>query len=154
VAVEGPSADPTTVELTVHIEAGPATVFRYLVDPERMTRWMGVTALLEPRPGGRFEVDLTGRDVAVGEYVAIEPDRRVVFTWGWKGSDDVPPGSTTVEVVLEPDGDDTVLHFRHSGLPNPAAARSHTDGWCHYLERIAAAGSGRDPGPDPWVPAS
>jgi hypothetical protein len=30
----------------------------------------------------------------------------------------VPPGSTTVEITLTPDGDGTILRLRHLGLPN------------------------------------
>ena len=49
--------------------------------------WMGVAALLDPRPGGTFRVDANGRDVVIGEYVEVEPPHRVVFTWGFEGTE-------------------------------------------------------------------
>jgi hypothetical protein len=33
------------------------------------------------------------------------------------GDEEVPPGSSTVEVTLTPDGDATVLHLVHGDLP-------------------------------------
>ena len=139
------------VEVSVRVEATPATLFRYFVDPERMCRWKGVEAELDPRPGGIYRVNVTGRDVALGEYVELVPDERVVFTWGWEGNDGVPPGSTTIEITLTPDGDATIVRLRHYDLPTDEAAASHTEGWKHYLERLAIAGAGDDAGHDPYT---
>ena len=36
----------------VRIEAPPEVVFPYFTDPERMMSWMGIAAMLDPRPGG------------------------------------------------------------------------------------------------------
>jgi uncharacterized protein YndB with AHSA1/START domain len=138
----------SAVDLSIRIEARPDTVFRYFVDPERMCAWMGVSADVDPQPGGRYRVNVTGGDVALGEYVEIDPPERVVFTWGWEGSTSVPPGSSTIEVTLTPDGDATVVHLRHSGLPDEDARSSHQKGWSHYTARLAIAARGGDPGPD------
>ena len=68
-----------------------------------MLRWKGVSADLDPRPGGVYRVDMNGRDVAKGEYLEVVPHSRVVFTWGWEGEESaVPPGSTTVEITPLP----------------------------------------------------
>ena len=49
----------------------------------------------------------------VGEFVELDPPNHLVFTWGWEGDEDVPPGSSTVaspsgvsvtSTVLEPGG--------------------------------------------------
>ncbi len=138
----------THVEVSIRIEAPPATVFRYFIDPERMVEWIGVSADLEPHPGGRFQVNVTGIDVAAGEYLEVVAPERIVFTWGWEGSATIPPGSSTVEVTLTPDGDATLVHLRHSGLPGDAEP-DHRDGWTHYVSRLAVAAAGGDPGPDP-----
>jgi uncharacterized protein YndB with AHSA1/START domain len=106
--------------------------------------------MLDPRPGGIYSCNITGRDIARGEFVTVEAPRRVVFTFGWEGEGQfVPAGSSTVEITLTPDGDGTILHLRHSGLPAEAQG-SHAHGWAHYLARLVVAGEGRDPGPDPW----
>jgi uncharacterized protein YndB with AHSA1/START domain len=77
-----------------------------------------------------------------------------VFTWGWEaGGNDtkVAPSTSTVEVELVPNGDGTTLRFRHYGLPDEGAAQSHAHGWDHYLDRLAVAAGGGDPGRDPWL---
>ena len=68
------------VEREVRIAARPETIFPFFTDPAKMVRWKGVHATLDPRPGGIYRVDVTGRDVARGEYVEVVPYTRVVFT--------------------------------------------------------------------------
>ena len=138
------------VEVTTYIDASPAIVFSYFTDPERMCRWMGVTTQLDAREGGEFRIDVTNGDVAVGTYLEVVPPERVVLSWGWEGHATVPPGSSTVEVTLTPDGDGTFVRLRHSGLDVESAIR-HNAGWTHYLARLAIASSGGEPGPDPNV---
>jgi len=82
------------------------------------------------------------------DFVEIDPPSRLVYTWGWEGSDVVPPGSSTVEVTLEPDGDYTIVRLVHRGLPGADKVDLHTKGWEHYLSRLSIAASGGDPGPD------
>lgn len=137
------------IEKELRINARPETVFQYFTDPKKMLQWQGLKAELDPRPGGIYRVDMNDRDVARGEYLEIVPNKRIVFTWGWEGSH-VPPGSTTVEITLQLDGDGTIPRLRHTGLPEDQRDL-HAQGWAHYLERLAEAASGGDPGTDPWA---
>jgi uncharacterized protein YndB with AHSA1/START domain len=139
------------LEHEVYIAARPETVFAYFTDPDKMVMWKGIEATLDPLPGGIYRVSINGRDVARGEYVEVIPNSRVVFTWGWEGdASPVPPGSSTVEVSLVPEGDGTRVRLRHTGLPTEAR-EVHAGGWDHYLERLSGAAAGRPLGPDPWV---
>jgi len=61
----------------------------------------------------------------------------------------IPPGSTTVEVTLAPDGDGTHVRLVHRGLQTPEMREQHRQGWDHYVARLAVAAAGGDPGPDP-----
>lgn len=123
------------VVITQRIGAPPEAVFPYLVEPERMLRWMGTAVRLEPAPGGEFWLDMNGTDIAIGTFTEIDPPNRVVFTWGWEGSAEVPPGSTTVSINLTVDGTDTILELRHDGLPDDLRARHH-EGWNHFLPQL------------------
>jgi uncharacterized protein YndB with AHSA1/START domain len=145
------TAESFHAECDVRIEASPETVFEFFVVGEKMTLWKGVRAELDPRPGGIYRVEvIPGQAIAVGEYVEVSPPHRVVFTWGWEGDViPVPPGSSTVEITLTPDGDGTHLQLRHTGLPSQDQVTEHTNGWTHYLSRLAVASAGGDPGPDP-----
>ena len=144
--------DGHVVQLEVRIDARPDLVFRYLTEAERYARWQGVRAELDPRPGGIYRVNVTGRDIARGEYVEINPYSKVVFTWGWEGDNHpIPPGSSTVEVTFQPDGDGTLVRLRHYNLPTDEDRGRHAEGWDHYLPRLQAAATGTGAGPDPWT---
>ena len=54
------------VQREVRIDAPPSAVFGFLTQPEKMVRWMGVEATLDPRPGGIYRVDLTGDERVSG----------------------------------------------------------------------------------------
>jgi uncharacterized protein YndB with AHSA1/START domain len=119
---------------TVRIGASPADVFPYFIDPALLVQWIGEWADLHPEPGGRFALDI-GKTPVRGEYVEIEPPRRVVFTWGVAGKDSLPPGSTTVEIVLTADGPDTVVQLFHHDLP-AEEFDSHLAGWTAKLDQL------------------
>jgi uncharacterized protein YndB with AHSA1/START domain len=138
----------TEIEISLHIDASPSTVFRYFVDPQRMREWMGIAVDLDPRPGGVYRVEVTSGQIVLGVFLEVVPDERIVFSFGWEGNDGVPPASTTVEVVLSRHGDGTVVRLRHLGLPDDDALRQHGYGWEHYGARLAIAAMGGDPGPD------
>jgi uncharacterized protein YndB with AHSA1/START domain len=125
---------PEVLTATVRICAPPADVFPYFVDPALMIQWIGEWADLRPEPGGIFALDISKTPVR-GEYVEVEPPRRVVFTWGVAGKDSLPPGSTTVEVVLTADGPDTVVELFHHDLP-AEEFDSHLEGWRTMLDRL------------------
>jgi uncharacterized protein YndB with AHSA1/START domain len=148
-----PMAEPDLV-IERRIAASPATVFSFFTSPERWLRWQGVEAVVEPWPGGVFRMNVRGDGFAAGRFTEVVPGKRLVFTWGWEAADrGVPPGSTTVEIDLVPDGDGTVLRLVHRDLPGPAL-EAHRWGWDHYTARLASAAAGGDPGPDPALVVS
>jgi uncharacterized protein YndB with AHSA1/START domain len=144
------TTESISVEREIAIAASPETVWELLVDPESTTRWIGQTATFDLRPGGEYRVEGISGNVASGEFVEIDPPRRLVHTFGWEGKPDVPPGSSVVEYELIPSGEGTLLRFTHRNLPSNEAAESHAHGWEHYLGRLTAVSAGGDPGPDPW----
>jgi uncharacterized protein YndB with AHSA1/START domain len=131
------------------IDASREAVFAFFEEPDLWLRWQGVEATIEPRAGGTFRMNVRGDGYASGRFLEVRPPERLVFTWGWEGSDDVPPGSTTVEIDLRRDGTGTLVTLRHRDLPTPDAADQHRAGWTHYLDRLVVAARGGDPGPDP-----
>jgi uncharacterized protein YndB with AHSA1/START domain len=149
------TTETTSVEREIAIDATPETVWQFLVDVDKATRWMGETAAFDARPGGSYRVGVIPGHTAAGEFVELDPPRRLVYTWGWEpgkdGPNPVPPGTTTIEIELVPTGAGTTLRFSHTGLPSSEAAESHAHGWDHYLERLAIAARGDDPGADPWL---
>ena len=127
------AADP--VRASVLIAAPPEVVFEYFTNPDEMVLWMGQAARLDASPGGEFAVDVNGAAVR-GRYVHVEPPSRLVFTWGFAGSDVLPPGSSTVEVLLHAEGGATRVEIVHRGLP-AIEAESHAVGWPRFQQRLA-----------------
>lgn len=138
----------SAIRREIRVGAKPETIFALLTDPAKYVRWKGALAELDARPGGVYRVQFNSRDTARGAYVEVVPFRRVVFTWGWEGGGPVPPGSSTVEITLTPDGDGTIVRLVHRDLPEETRDK-HAQGWELYLNRLAIAAGGRDPGPDP-----
>jgi uncharacterized protein YndB with AHSA1/START domain len=137
------------IEKEILVDASAETVFSYFTDPQKMTRWMGLTASIDPTPGGVFRVDINGRDIMRGEFRQVDPPSSIIVTFGWEGEESsLPPGSSTVEFTFTPRGDQTLVRLRHFNLPE-GMIDSHTEGWTHYFDRLAIAAVGRDPGPDP-----
>ena len=145
------TTESVSVEREIAIAASPETVWELLVDPIQAIRWMGQEATFDVRPGGEYRVAVIPGHTASGQFVEVDRPRRLVHTWGWEGESGVPPGSSTVEYELIPNGEGTLLRFTHRDLPNAEAAESHGHGWDHYLERITIAAAGGDPGTDPWI---
>lgn len=145
---ERPSHDRSAaVSEEVLIEASPETVFEFFVHAAEMRKWMGGHATLDATPGGLFAVDIGGNH-ARGSFVEVRAAEKVVFTWGWEGSDEVPPGSSTVTFTLEATEQGTLLRMIHEGLPAGEDDR-HRHGWQHHLRRLTQAARGIDPGEDP-----
>ena len=141
------AGDDRALVLTQHVAAPPEAVFEFLVDPDKVLRWLGTAIDIDPRVGGRFWMDANGTDVASGVYEEVVRPERVVFTFGWEGSPHVAPGSTTVTISLVPaDDDSTLVTLRHDGLPG-GPEDQHGEGWRYFLGRLAVAGPGGDPGP-------
>jgi uncharacterized protein YndB with AHSA1/START domain len=134
----------------LHLPAPPAAVFALFTDPQKILGWIGSEARVEPHPGGLYLVNVTGARVARGSFREVVPVHRLAYSFGWDGSDAVPPGSSLIEIDLIERPGGTLLRFTHSGLPNAEECAGHAEGWTHYLGRLEVLAAGRDPGPDPW----
>jgi uncharacterized protein YndB with AHSA1/START domain len=155
--------------VATRIAARPATVYRWLTEPERFGRWMGAAqgkAKLDSRIGGALRVEFPpmggsgAATVVVGEVLELVPDERFAFTWGYESEGGpVPAGSTRVEVTLEPSEDGTLLVLRHSGLPDETQRQQHRGGWRLYASVLAAGaadeelGRARAQATDDWFAA-
>jgi uncharacterized protein YndB with AHSA1/START domain len=140
--------DEGAVVHQVVLSAPPAEVFGMFINPEQLVRWIGISADIEPRPGGLFRFEVMPGQFCEGRYEVVEPPRRLVFTWGWSDPTmGVPPGSSTVEVTLTPpegaDGRSTRLRLVHRVLPDDDRGRLlHDDGWARFLDHLVAVLAG------------
>jgi uncharacterized protein YndB with AHSA1/START domain len=128
------------VEIHRRLPAPIGEVFRWWTEPERLQEWMtpvgSVDAEVDLRVGGRLRIVMKddGRVIEhTGEYLEIDPPRRLVFTWVSPYTGNVP---SIVTVELRATGKDvTDLRLVHSQLPEEAA-RGHGGGWDRMLDRL------------------
>jgi uncharacterized protein YndB with AHSA1/START domain len=152
----GSTTERVAVERKVDIAASPETVWSFLVDPDKITRWWGTRAEFHPTSGEGWRVEIAGRNVARGEILEADPPRRLVYTFGWEAGGNglpelLPSGSSVVEFDLIPTATGTTVRLVHREIPGGELASSHAAGWQHYLGRLAIAAVDGDPGPDPWA---
>jgi uncharacterized protein YndB with AHSA1/START domain len=126
-----------SLERTVFIAAGRSTVFRFFTDSERFAAWWGAGSRIDARPGGAVHIRFANGIVVTGEVVEVEPDRRIVFTYGYEGEGKpIPPGGSLVTVTLAEEARGTRLHLRHD-LPSASARDEHVQGWRYQLALFA-----------------
>src|SRR5438105_7770469 len=119
--------------LVVHSEqqiaAPTAAVFALLTDPAKILRWMGTEAQLEPQPGGLYLVNVTGARFARGQFREVVPVHRLAYSFGWEGSEEVPPGSSLVEIdLIEQPPNGTLLRMTHTGRRSAERCDAHSEG--------------------------
>jgi uncharacterized protein YndB with AHSA1/START domain len=131
--------DMRTIEHAVLIAAPPETVWKYWTDPARLASWWGVATQLDTEPGGGCRIEMAEGPVMIGEFLELVPHERIVLSFGWEGNapgEPLAPGSTRVEVTLEPTAGGTQLTLRHHDMPESHAA-DHATGWDHFLAVLA-----------------
>jgi uncharacterized protein YndB with AHSA1/START domain len=133
---------------TVDIAAPPERVFHALTDPTELPRWWGSpetyqveSCTFDLRVGGKWESrghGADGKPFAVrGEYLEIDPPRRLVQTWSYDWDGGGAP--TTVAYSLDAIDGGTRVTVRHSGFgERHDACRSHGDGWQTVLSWFKA----------------
>lgn len=91
-------------------------VFDMFTDPRQLVRWIGISADLQPRPGGRFRFEVVPGQFCEGQYVIIDrPARLAAVTGGGEA------GSYLGE---EPAGRLTALRGRHDRTGSSWAGRA------------------------------
>jgi len=61
-----------TVQRELEIAAAPETVWEFLVDPVKATRWWGTRVEMDARPGGAYRIELNPGHIVRGEFVELE----------------------------------------------------------------------------------
>jgi uncharacterized protein YndB with AHSA1/START domain len=125
----------------IRTDGAPATLFALLTNARGLIRWLARDVKADPQPGGIFRLTDFGGLWIEGTYLEVTPLRMVVFTWG--GIEGLKIGQSTVEFILHPDGDSTLVQLRHFGL-SEAAVDAHSLCWKNWglpkLKRVGEAG--------------
>ena len=123
--------------IEAHLAAVPERVYAALTEADALTAWywpdsMSPQATSDPVVGGRFGLTTSSAGMAFsGEYVELEPPRRIVQTWRWAGDD----RSSRVTITLTPAGDGVDLVVVHDQL-DAETREKYRDGWASCLARL------------------
>src|SRR5215218_4374560 len=125
-----------SMEVTRHVRAPRAVVYRALLDPEAVARWRVPDGMscevheLDPREGGRFRISLTydapdaaGKtsahtDTYHGRFVTLVPDEQVVEVSEFEAEDAALRGTMSMTTTLTDAGGGTDVVIVHDGVPD------------------------------------
>ena len=114
------TTDSESYETTIEVGKPPRHVFECIID---VSKWWGGKDLKGSTRRLEDEFTITHGDVHYSRQRTVElvPDRKVVWLitesrLAWLESDQHEWTNTRLIFELAPDGDGTVLHFRHEGL--------------------------------------
>jgi uncharacterized protein YndB with AHSA1/START domain len=128
---------------SVEIAAPPERVFRALTSNEILEWWVrpGVFDTREwtgdMRVGGRWRASGVGNGrpyVLEGEFLEVDPPRKLVHTWQGVGA---PEALTTVTYFLEVRDGRTRITLRHAGFTSRETCLNTCIGWETSVERLA-----------------
>ncbi len=139
--------DAGKILASVDIAATAERVFSAFTNPEEVVRWWGSDDLYRTKTwtselevGGGWRADGVSADgtpfVVKGEYLEIDPPRKLVQTWkaDWDGGH-----VTTLTVLFEPIAGGTRVTVRHEGFSGRVeSCRGHGEGWARVLAWLTA----------------
>ncbi len=151
---------PDTLRIERQLPGPVERVWSYLTDGDLRRQWLAA-GRMDLRESAPFELvwrndDLTdppgarppgfeeGEQRMQSRIVAVDPPRRLVFTWGAAGE---------VEITLAPDGAEVLLTLVHRRIAERPTRVMIAAGWHLHLEVLAARLSGTAPAPfwDRWT---
>jgi uncharacterized protein (TIGR03086 family) len=139
-----------TIEKTALLPVSADEAFALITQPDRLRRWLAVSARVDLRAGGEFRWTLTPMAVASGTVTEVDPGRRIVL--GLVLEQSAEPRTDTVTITIEPAEGGTLVRLVHKGLPEDHV-QDVLEGWTHFFERLERAAVTGDAGPDEWAAA-
>ncbi len=146
----------STTRLRQHVNAPRPAVYRALLDPRAVRRWMvpdGMTSevhTFDAREGGAYRVSLTyeaqdqaGKttahtDTHHGRFVELVPNERVVQLLEFETSDPAMQGEMRITFTLADADGGTEIVGVHEGVPPGVRPEDNELGWRMSLGKLAA----------------
>jgi len=139
-------SSPGTVRFHRVLCAPPERIYRAFTDPQAMAKWLppdgftGTVHAMDARVGGRYRMSFTNFTTGAshafgGEYLELEPGRRLVYTDVFE--DENLPGTmkTTITLAAVPSG--TELAVMQEGIPGVIPLDGCYIGWQQSLALLA-----------------
>jgi uncharacterized protein YndB with AHSA1/START domain len=144
-----------STQVTGHVRAPRAAVYRALLDPDAVARWRvpaGMTSRVheyDAREGGHFRVSLTydapdgtGKssartDTYHGHFLRLVPDEQVVEALEFETPDPALAGTMTMTTTLTDTADGTAVVVLHEGIPDTIPVADNETGTRMALANLA-----------------
>lgn len=140
--------DSYRVEVRKLIARPAEEVFAAWITPGCLEKWIcpggpGARVTAEVRVGGRFHIDMFGAKGEIwphdGEYLEVDPPRRLAFTWVSPGENGCAESlGSVVTIDFYDRGGQTELVLVHSGFPSVKSRDDHLLGWTEIMVQLAA----------------
>jgi uncharacterized protein YndB with AHSA1/START domain len=141
-----PEVDKVSLEIRRFINAPRDQVYAAWTDPEQLKQWFGPEDVqtndfvADVRVGGKYRWDLTSAEgeemTCRGEYLELEPGRKIVFTWQYDDDQAWENHSSTVTVEFFDRENGTEVRLKHERLPSEESRDRHTEGWTSVLNKL------------------
>ena len=132
-----------SLTLKRRFNAAPEKVYAAWTQPAQIAQWFGPDAggvqraETDLRAGGRFTIAFNTEDgeehQVNGVYREVVRNKKLVFTWAWRST---PERELLVTVLIEPDGDGSLLTLIHEQFFDEAARDRHRHGWTGSLDKL------------------
>ncbi len=132
-----------SLTLKRRFNAAPEKVYAAWTQPAQIAQWFGPDAggvqraETDLRAGGRFTIAFNTEDgeehQVNGVYREVVRNKKLVFTWAWRST---PERESLVTVLIEPDGDGSLLTLIHEQFFDEAARDRHRHGWTGSLDKL------------------
>jgi uncharacterized protein YndB with AHSA1/START domain len=141
--------EPLVLRIERVLDAPPERIFAAWTDPVVLRRWWAsqpdwsaADASTDVRVGGHYRLSMRDADGGVrsvaGEYIEVDPPRRLRYTWAWESHGDSEEVGArtliTVEFVAEGAGTRVVLEQR--GFTTELDRDDHDRGWHGCLDSL------------------
>jgi uncharacterized protein YndB with AHSA1/START domain len=141
-----PEVEKLSLEIRRLIKAPRDRVYAAWTDPGQLKEWFGPEnvhtndLVADVRVGGKYWWDLTNAEgekiTCRGEYLELEPDRKIVFTWQFDDDEAWENHTSIVTVELSDRENGTEVRLRHERLPSEESRDRHAEGWNSVLNKL------------------
>jgi uncharacterized protein YndB with AHSA1/START domain len=127
------------------VKASPTQIYNAFTNATALREWLCDVSTVDAHPGGRLYLAWNGGYYTCGEYIKLETDKRIAFTWCGRKE----PGVSQVDITLKPANGNTQVILVHS-LPGSGeewtgVIKELQSGWKESLENLASVlGTGVD----------
>lgn len=118
------------------INSSAAKVYRAFTNATSLREWLCDGATVDAKPGGRIVLWWNDGYLSAGEYLELEPDQHIVFTWHSRSE----PEETRVIVNISQNADGISLSLTHSDIGTGEkwanSSQEFQHGWETGLENL------------------